>query len=153
MTTRDPRDLPYLRECMATEIAPIGKAGLLPTASHIEVFSNALEDYGLGHGSNNLHKALLQFNDLANVQSDYFVCRQGPMVDIAKEVEELDLSIVSMRVLLLKSVQTWRSMQCILHIPFDDVFNTTPTQYINRRTSTRFACVPCKPRTVVPWTS
>ena len=115
MTTRDPRDLPYLRECMATEIAPIGKAGLLPTASHIEVFSNALEDYGLGHGSNNLHKALLQFNDLANVQSDYFVCRQGPMVDIAKEVEELDLSIVSRRVLLLISVQTWLSMQCILH--------------------------------------
>ena len=101
VTTRDPRDLPYLRECMETDIVPISKAGLLPTASHIEVFSNALEEYGLGYGSKNLHKALLQFNDLANVQSDYFVCRQGPMVDIAKELADLDLSIVSVNMLLL----------------------------------------------------
>ena len=98
VTTRDPRDLPYVRECMKTEIVPITKAGLLPTASHIEVFSNALEEYGLGHGSTNLHMALLQFNDLASVQSDYFVCRQGPMVGIAKELADLELSIVRVNV-------------------------------------------------------
>jgi len=80
---------------MKTEIKSIPKAGLLPTASHIETFSNALEEYGLGHGPKNLHKLLVQFNELANVQSDYFVCRQAPMVDIAKHLADLDLSIVS----------------------------------------------------------
>ena len=95
VTTRDPRDLPYVRECVTTQIKPIPKAGLLPTATHIEIFSDALEEYGLGHGRKNLHKTLLQFNDLAAVQSDYFVCRQTPMVHIAQQLSELDLSIVS----------------------------------------------------------
>jgi len=80
---------------MGSEIEPISKAGLLPTATHIETFSDALEEHGLGHGPKNLHKVLLQFNDLASVKSDYFVCRQGPMVNIARELASLDLSIVS----------------------------------------------------------
>lgn len=80
---------------MKNEIKPISKAGLLPTAIHIETFSNALEEYGLGHGPKNLHKVLLQFNDMASVQSDYFVCRQADMVNIAQQLADLDLSIVS----------------------------------------------------------
>lgn len=95
VTTRDPRDMDYLRQCMSTEIEPIQKAGLLPTATHIETFSDALEQYGLGHGPKNIHKILLQFNDMASVKSDYFVCKQDPMVKIAKEIATFDLTIVS----------------------------------------------------------
>ena len=85
----------YLHQCMSTEIEPIQKAGLLPTATHIETFSDALEQYGLGHGPKNIHKILLQFNDMASVKSDYFVCKQDPMVQIAKEIATFDLTIVS----------------------------------------------------------
>lgn len=80
---------------MGSEIKPIAKAGLLPTATHIETFSDALEEYGLGHGPKNLHKILLQFTDMASVKSDYFVCRQAPMVHIAHHLADLDLPIVS----------------------------------------------------------
>jgi ATP-dependent RNA helicase SUPV3L1/SUV3 len=96
VTTRDPRDLQYLRHCMTTDVEPIRKAGLLPTASHIQTFSDALEQYGLGHGPKNLHKVLQQFNDMASVKSDYFVCKQGQMVQIARTIAGLDLSIVSL---------------------------------------------------------
>lgn len=85
----------YLRQCMSDAIAPIRKAGLLPTATHIETFSEALEECGLDHGPQNLHKILTHFNDMASVKSDYFVCRQDPMVKIAKEIASFDLSIVS----------------------------------------------------------
>lgn len=95
MTTRDPRDLDYLRQCLQTDVVPIQKAGLLPTAAHIQTFSDTLEQFGLGHGSKNLHKVLLQFNDMASVKSDYFVCKQGPMVKIARSIARLELTIVS----------------------------------------------------------
>jgi Mitochondrial degradasome RNA helicase subunit C terminal len=95
VTTRDPRDMDYLRQCLSTDIEPIQKAGLLPTSTHIETFSDALEKLGLRHGSKNLHLMLRQFNDVASVKSDYFVCRQDPMVKIAKEISPLDLEIVS----------------------------------------------------------
>lgn len=87
----------YLRHCLSTEIEPIKKAGLLPTATHIETFSDTLEEYGLSHGKKNLHTILQQFNDMASVKSDYFLCRQTPMVQIAREIASLDLSIVSYR--------------------------------------------------------
>jgi ATP-dependent RNA helicase SUPV3L1/SUV3 len=93
VTTRDPQDMDHLRQCMSTEIPPIERAGLLPTPSHIEVFSDALESYGLGHGAKNLHQLLLQFNDMAAVTSDYFLCKQTLMVVIAKQLASLNLSI------------------------------------------------------------
>jgi Suv3 C-terminal domain 1 len=85
----------YLRQCLSTDIPPIEKAGLLPTTSHIQTFSDTLEQFGLGHGPKNLHNVLLQFNDMASVKSDYFVCKQGAMVKIARVIARLDLSIVS----------------------------------------------------------
>ena len=95
VTTRDPRDLDYLRQCLSTEIEPIAKAGLLPTATHIQTFSDALEQLGMQHGTKNLHKILQQFNDIASVKSDFFVCRQDPMVHIAKAIAPYDMAIVS----------------------------------------------------------
>jgi hypothetical protein len=87
----------YLRHCLSTEIEAVNKAGLLPTATHIETYSDALDQYGLGHGAKNLHKILQQFNEMASVKSDYFVCKQDPMVQIARAIAHLDLSIVSLR--------------------------------------------------------
>jgi hypothetical protein len=78
---------------MATEIEPVQKAGLLPTASHIEEFSGALDNYGLGHGVNNLHTILHQFDAMATVKSGFFLCRQTPMYAIAKDLEKHALSI------------------------------------------------------------
>lgn len=94
VTTRDPRDLSYLRECMSSEIKSIQKAGLLPTATHIETFSNALNVYSVDESPKGLHKVLVQFNDMASVKSDYFLCRQTPMVEIARVLADVDLPIV-----------------------------------------------------------
>lgn len=93
VTCRSPDDMPYLRRCMETEIETIQKVGLLPTAGHIEEFSNALEKYGIGHGVNSLHKVLHQFSDMATVKSDFFLCRQTSMYTIAKYLEKRTLSI------------------------------------------------------------
>ena len=85
----------YLRHCLTTDIESIEKAGLLPTATHIQTFSDALEQLGMRHGTKNLHTILQQFNDIASVKSDFFVCRQDPMVNIAKAIAPYDLAIVS----------------------------------------------------------
>jgi hypothetical protein len=94
VTTRDPRDLEYLRNCLSNDIEPIEKAGLLPTSTHIQTFSDTLEQLGMRHGSKNFHTILQQFHDIASVKSDYFVCRQDPMVNIAKAIAPYDLAIV-----------------------------------------------------------
>jgi hypothetical protein len=101
VTTRDPRDLPYINQCLQTEIESIHKAGLLPTTSHIELFSLALATYGLDRGKKHLHNMLLQFSEMASLKSDYFLCRQTPMVLIAKKLASLNLSIVS------NSIKVW----------------------------------------------
>lgn len=93
VTCRNPEDMAHLRKCMATEIEPVQKAGLLPTASHIEEFSGALDSYGLGDGVNNLHTILHQFDAMATVKSGFFLCRQTPMYAIAKDLEKHALSI------------------------------------------------------------
>jgi hypothetical protein len=85
----------YLRQCLTTDIELIEKAGLLPTSTHIQTFSDTLEQLGMRHGSKNLHTILQQFNDIASVKSDYFVCRQDPMVNIAKAIAPFDMAIVS----------------------------------------------------------
>jgi hypothetical protein len=95
VTTRDPRDMEYLRQCLSTDIEPIARAGLLPTSTHIQKFSDTLEQLGMRHGTKNLHTILQQFNDIASVKSDFFVCRQDPMVFIAREMAPYDLTIVS----------------------------------------------------------
>ena len=85
----------YLRQCLTTDIKPIEKAGLIPTAQHIQTFSDALEQLGMRHGTKQLHTILKQFNDIASVKSDYFVCRQDPMVNIAKAIAPFELAMVS----------------------------------------------------------
>ena len=47
VTCRLEEDLPYIRECMESEISPITKAGLMPMPEHLEAFSNTLETTGL----------------------------------------------------------------------------------------------------------
>lgn len=95
MTTRDPRDMKYLRQCLENDIPSTDKAGLVPTGQHIETFSETVEEYGLGQGEKELHQILERFNELANVKSDYFLCRQSEMVDIARHMAGIDLDIVS----------------------------------------------------------
>lgn len=85
----------YLHECLENDIKLIEKAGLVPTGEHIETFSETLEEYGLGQDTKELHTLLQRFNELANVKSDYFLCRQTEMVDIASHLTGIDLSIVS----------------------------------------------------------
>jgi hypothetical protein len=86
----------HLRRCLTTEIQPIEKAGLLYTAMHVETFSEALEKYGLEHGtSKDLHQILKRFNDMASVRSDYFVSKKADMMIISKHLNSIDLPIVS----------------------------------------------------------
>jgi hypothetical protein len=85
----------FLRQCLTTNITPIEKAGLLPTTTHIQTFSDALEQLGMRHGTKALHQILQQFNDIASVKSDYFVCRQDDMVKVAKSIAPFDVTIVS----------------------------------------------------------
>lgn len=106
----------HLRRCLGTEIEPITKAGLLYTANHIETFSEALEQYGTGQATHDaqqilanfnktdsekknqdLHQILTQFNDMASVKSDYFVCKKEDMMIISKNLKEVELSLVSDR--------------------------------------------------------
>ena len=64
---------------MSTEISSIPKAGLLPTTKHIEIFCEALAQYGLEKEGLKLHTVLLRFNDMATIQSDFFMGRQTPV--------------------------------------------------------------------------
>jgi hypothetical protein len=84
----------YLRECLSTDIKPIAKAGLVPTAEHIETFRETLVEYNLSDGNEELYNVLQRFNEMANVKSDYFLCRQDEMVDTAKILAGIDLRIV-----------------------------------------------------------
>jgi ATP-dependent RNA helicase SUPV3L1/SUV3 len=93
VTTRCPEDMEYLKKCMETEIDSVERAGLLPTANHIEAFSSALEDYGLGDGENKLHKTLQRFSEMASVQSDFFLCRQTEMHGIARSITSFPLTL------------------------------------------------------------
>lgn len=99
----------HLRRCLTTEIEPIDRAGLLYTAMHVETFSEALEKYGLGHGSKkNLHQILKRFNDMASVKSDYFVSKKDDMMTISKYLDSVDLSIVS-NVTIVSEADEWGS--------------------------------------------
>jgi ATP-dependent RNA helicase SUPV3L1/SUV3 len=92
-TCRDPRDLPYIRQCLTTEIEPIEKAALLPTAAHIELFSEALHAYDLGKEATDLHQILRQFSAMATVKGDYFLGRQSEMRMIAKRLKHIPIHL------------------------------------------------------------
>jgi ATP-dependent RNA helicase SUPV3L1/SUV3 len=96
VTCRDPRDLDYIRDCLSTEIETIEKAGLLPTAAHIELFNDALEEYDIGkqkQEKNDLYRILCQFSAMATVKGDFFLCRQTEMRTIAKKLNHIPLPI------------------------------------------------------------
>lgn len=93
VTCRDPRDLPYIRECLETEIQPIERAGLLPTAAHIEKFSEALGAYDLENRHTKLHEVIQQFSAMAKIRGDFFLCRQTEMRSIAKYLRNVPLHL------------------------------------------------------------
>lgn len=109
VTCRDPEDLSYIQKMLSTEIAPVTKAGLLPTAPHIAMFSAALEKYGLSKDFDKLDKILGQFSDMATVQGDYFLCRQTPMKMIARHMRDLHISIEDKYTLTMAPVQLQNS--------------------------------------------
>ena len=106
VTCRDPEDMEYLRQCMSTEIAPIEKAGLLPTAAHIELFNDALKKYELGNDYDNLYKILVQFSEVATLKGDFFLCRQTPMQIVAKILNDVDLPLSDKYTLCMAPVTT-----------------------------------------------
>lgn len=93
VTCRDPRDLPYVRQCLSTEIAPIEKAALLPTAAHIELFSEGLQAYDVGGESMDLHQIFRQYSAMATVKGDYFLGRQTEMRIIAKKLKGIPVKL------------------------------------------------------------
>jgi ATP-dependent RNA helicase SUPV3L1/SUV3 len=105
VTCRDPEDLKYIQKMINTEISPIEKAGLLPTAPHIAMFSAALEKYGLSKDFDKLDKILGQFSDMATVKGDFFLCRQTPMKVIARTLRDLRISIEDKYTLTMAPVQ------------------------------------------------
>lgn len=106
VTCRDPEDLEHLQRCMTTEIVPIEKAGLLPTAVHVELFNDALKKYELGNDYDNLHKILVQFSEMATLKGDFFLCRQTPMQVVAKLLNDVDLPLSDKYMLCMSPVNT-----------------------------------------------
>jgi ATP-dependent RNA helicase SUPV3L1/SUV3 len=123
VTCRDPRDLEYIRESMENEIDNIEKAGLLPTAAHIQLFSEALQTYNLDYNDeddddefdtskssknykftgtaqlqpqqrySDLYRALRQFSAMATVKGYFFLCRQTEMKLVARRLKGIPLPI------------------------------------------------------------
>jgi ATP-dependent RNA helicase SUPV3L1/SUV3 len=95
VTCRDPRELPYIRECLNTQIETIEKAALLPTAAHIELFSEAIRAYEPGgeDAGTDLHQILRQFSAMATVKGDFFLGRQTEMRMIAKRLKHIPLPL------------------------------------------------------------
>ena len=119
VTCRDPRDMEYLLKCMTTEIPTVPKAGLLPTASHIESFAAALKTYKLlsnDHHYDHLHLMLDQFSEMATLQGDYFFCRQTSMRTIAHNLVHVPISMRDKYTLCMApvSVSNRRNMTTLL---------------------------------------
>ena len=94
VTCRDPRDLPYIRQCLQSEIPQIKKAAILPTSAHIEVFREGLEVYGVGEDFVDLHNILMQFRAMAAVNHDlFFLGCQSEMQMIAEMLQGIPLSL------------------------------------------------------------
>jgi ATP-dependent RNA helicase SUPV3L1/SUV3 len=94
VTCRDPRDLCYIRDCLATNIEPIEKAAILPTAAHIEQFSEALRAYQLhDQDAFDLHNILNQFSSMAKVKGDFFLGRQHELNMVAKSIRNIPLAL------------------------------------------------------------
>jgi ATP-dependent RNA helicase SUPV3L1/SUV3 len=134
VTCRDPRDLQYIHQCLTEDVPPIEKAGLIPTASHLELFGKAMQEYHFGaaevkdddknkprlhsllfgaaqdkdddKNKPRLHSLLREFSDMAVVKGDYFLCRQQDMVIVAKWLDGVDLEIKDKFVFCMAPVNT-----------------------------------------------
>ena len=138
VTVRDPADLKHLQQCMSTEIRPIAKAGLLPTASHFQLFADSMRKYGTMDGDesfdvNDLYKILLQFNDMARLRGDYVLCRMTQMRLIARWVDDLQLTLPEKYSFCMAPVNETdqRSMKLLKQFASKLAFNGTTG--VNRR--------------------
>ncbi|KAJ3096265.1 hypothetical protein HDU97_006070 [Phlyctochytrium planicorne] len=87
VTTLKNSDMARLREVMAlTDIPALTSAGLTPQFEQIEVFANELPNETLGG-------LLEKFGDLAQVNTDYFLCNLLSQKQIADLIETLPLSL------------------------------------------------------------
>lgn len=106
ITCRSPEDMPYLKACMATEIEPIQRAGLLPTASHFETFDSTLKEYGKEGMKSSMYAILKHFGEMASLRNDYFLCRQSAMHEIAKAIDQYPLDVRSKYTLCMCPLST-----------------------------------------------
>jgi hypothetical protein len=68
----------------------VEQAGLVPMPSHISMFQTVLHEY---KEKNDLHDVLKQFNAMARLKGDFFLCKQSAMESIARELARFDLPI------------------------------------------------------------
>eukprot|EP00977_Amphora_coffeiformis_P020070 scaffold7825_cov162-Amphora_coffeaeformis.AAC.1 len=106
ITCRCPEDMTHLNACMATDIEPIQRAGLLPTASHFETFEQTLQEYGKQVTKNSMYTILRQFGEMASIRNDYFLCRQEGMHEIAKGIDQYPLTVRGKYALCMCPVST-----------------------------------------------
>lgn len=114
VTCRDPRDLSYVRSCLGSNISDVEKAGILPTAAHVEKFGEALQEYSYDTATGNagestathLHTLLQQFSDVAVVKGDYKLCRQSDMHVVATWLKDIPLAIVDKYTFCMAPVST-----------------------------------------------
>ncbi|KAL7519253.1 hypothetical protein ACHAWX_004038 [Stephanocyclus meneghinianus] len=104
VTCRDPSDMKYLRKCMETEIAPIRKAGLIPTASHIAMFDELLREYG-SQKQTSLHETLRKFSEMATVQGDFFLCRKRDLEIVSRWLKDVEMSTAAKFLLCMSPVK------------------------------------------------
>jgi len=90
VTCRDPNDMTWLKEAMATDITPLKQAGLIPTKSHIESFTKHMELYGASEKDLQLHRILRKFSDMSQLQGSYFICKKQGMELISMWLKDID---------------------------------------------------------------
>ena len=90
VTCRDPDDMIWLKEAMATDITPLKQAGLIPTKSHIESFTKHMEQYGASEKDLQLHRILRKFSDMSQLKGDFFICKKQGMELISMWLKDID---------------------------------------------------------------
>lgn len=106
VTCRNPDDMEYLRQCMEMDVPSIEEAGLLPTSSSIQEFSHALSTLKINEDYDDLYVILQKFTEMATLQGDFFLCRQTPILRIAKFLAEVPLSLADKYTFCMAPVKT-----------------------------------------------
>ena len=72
------------------------KLVLITFEGHIQIYSETLSKFTESNDdSHHLHNILRQFNDMATVEGDYFLCRQNQMQIIAKMLKMIPLDLAT----------------------------------------------------------